>query len=138
MIHPVQGRVPGLLVAHAALAAELKSTAESIAGPAPDLPCLSNRDLSPDELAEAIGLALDASGAGTIVLVDLAGGSCLAAVQRACRGRSGVSVVAGVNLPLILDFLQKRDVLPFDQLVIHLLERGHSGLKIVPAGGPTA
>jgi mannose/fructose-specific phosphotransferase system component IIA len=127
-------RVPALLVAHGDLASELKATAETIAGPADDLVCLSNCDCSPEELIAEVTRRLDAIGPGPLVLVDLAGGSCLAAVQRACRLRPDVAVVAGVNLPLLLDYLQKRDTLPRDELLAHLVDRGRAGLKVVTGG----
>ena len=133
MSHGPGRRVPALLVAHGGLAPELKATAESIAGAAEDLVCLSNRDCSPEELTEEVGRCLDARP-GCIVMVDLAGGSCLAAVQRACRDRSGVTVVAGVNLPLLLDYLQKRETLPRDELLAHMVDRGRNGIKVVSGG----
>ena len=34
--------------------------------------------------------------------------TAVAAAQRACRGRADAHVLAGVNLPVLLDFLQKR------------------------------
>jgi mannose/fructose-specific phosphotransferase system component IIA len=129
------GLVPGMLVAHGDLAHELKRTAEKISGGTYDLLCFTNHDLSPETLAVEIGEALDQSGPGTIVMVDLAGGSCLSAVLRATRTRPGVHVIAGINLPLVLDFLQNRDTLPPNELAAHLLDRGHAGLKAVVSGG---
>jgi mannose/fructose-specific phosphotransferase system component IIA len=134
---PVPGarRVPGILVAHAGLAAALRSTAESIAGPAPDLATLSNDGASPESLEADIARALDQTGPGTIVLVDLAGGSCHTAALRAARGRSGVRVLAGVNLSAVLVYLQKRDELATPDLVEYILDRGRSGFKVTAAGG---
>lgn len=132
---PAAGRrVPALLVAHGDLARELKETAESIAGDAGDLVCLSNRDCSPEELVGELERRLDALGPDGIVLVDLAGGSCLSAVQRACRRRPGLPVVTGVNLPLLLDYLQNRETLPRDELLAHIVERGHRGLRVLTGG----
>jgi mannose/fructose-specific phosphotransferase system component IIA len=128
------GRVPGILVAHAGLAFELRAAAEVIAGPAGDLVCLSNRDRHPDLLAGDVARALDGLGPEAMILVDLAGGSCLSAALRACRGRRGVSIVAGVNLPALLDYLQKRDSLPHRELLDHVVDRGRSGLKLVADG----
>jgi len=130
-----EGRpVPGILVAHGRLAAELKLTAESIGGPAPDLLCLSNVDRRPEELSEDIGAAIDERGPGTVVLVDLAGGSCCTAALRAARTRPKTVIVAGINLALLLDFLSKREDYASAELVTHMTERGHSGLKVVKAG----
>lgn len=126
--------VTGILVAHGGLAKELKRTAEAIAGPAADLDCFTNDDLAPEALAATIGRFLDERGGPVIVMVDLAGGSCLSAVLRATRGRAGVAVIAGVNLPLVLDFLQKRDVLPVAELLEHLVDRGRGGIRMVTPG----
>lgn len=127
--------MPGILVAHAGLAAELRTTAESIVGPAPDLVTLSNAGTSPESLEADIGRALDETGSGTIVLVDLAGGSCHTAALRAARGRSEVYIVAGVNLSAVLVYLQKRDELTPADLVDYILDRGRSGFKATVPGG---
>ena len=129
-----QEPVTGILVAHGGLAVELKRTAESIAGPADDLDCFSNDDVAPEALAAAIGRFLDGRNGPAVVMVDLAGGSCLSAALRASRGRAGVAVIAGVNLPLVLDFLQKRDVLPMAELLEHLVDRGRGGIRMVTPG----
>lgn len=127
-------RVPGVLVAHGNMAKELRATAEIIAGKADDIPCLTNNDRTPDALAEEIGKALDERGPGTILMVDLAGGSCFSASMKAVRTRPGIHVIAGVNLPLLLDFIQNREALPAAELKAHLVERGHAGLKAVTSG----
>lgn len=124
--------VPGLIVTHGGLAAALKGAAEAIAGPASALECYSNDGLRPEDLARTLAERLDAVGVPAFVLVDLAGGSTLAAAQRACRGRTDVHLVSGINLPLLLDFLQKRGALGTDELVDHIVDRGRLGLRAVP------
>lgn len=97
----------GLLVTHGTLGAALKSAAERISGPADDLATFSNEHLSPEELTERFGGHL-ATLAGTGPGHGRPGRRfTLAAAQRACRGRAGVHLLAGVNLPVLLDFLQK-------------------------------
>lgn len=124
-------RIPALIVTHGTVAAALLAAAEGIAGPASGVECFSNAGLRPEDLAQALADRLDLLGAPTLLLVDLAGGSTLAAAQRAGRGRAGVHIVAGLNLPLLLDFLQKRDTLPVDALVEHIVDRGRAGLTTV-------
>jgi mannose/fructose-specific phosphotransferase system component IIA len=134
--NPGARRVPGILVAHAGLADALRDTAEQIAGPAPDLLTLSNADASTESLTGEIGRALEERGPGTVVLVDLAGGSCHSAALRAARGRSGVHVVAGANLALVVVFLQKRDELTAAELVKYITERARAGiLATAPENG---
>jgi mannose/fructose-specific phosphotransferase system component IIA len=122
----------GLLVTHGTLGAALKSAAERISGPADDLATFSNEHLSPEELTERLQGHLATLAGPALVMVDLAGGSTLSAAQRACRGRAGVHLLAGVNLPVLLDFLQKRGSLSAAELVAHVLDRGHAGLRLVP------
>lgn len=129
---PAAAAMAGLLVTHGTLGAALKSAAERISGPADDLATFSNENLSPEELTERLQGHLATLGGPVLLMVDLAGGSTLAAAQRACRGRAGVHLLAGVNLPVLLDFLQKRGSLPAAELVAHVLDRGHAGLRLVP------
>jgi mannose/fructose-specific phosphotransferase system component IIA len=122
-------RVPALLLGHAGFAESLLEVARAIAGPVDDIPCLSNRDLSPEALVETIGATLGRLGLPAVLLIDMAGGSCFNAARRATRGHPGAHLVAGVNLPLLLDFLSKRDRLPPSELVEHILERGRHGIS---------
>jgi mannose/fructose-specific phosphotransferase system component IIA len=132
---PSGGRpIPGILVAHGQLAREFKVTAESIAGPAGDLLCLSNEGQSTDSLAGEIGRALDETGPGTVILVDLAGGSCMTAALKAVRTRPGHVVLAGMNLALVLDFIQKRHTQPLSELVSHAIGRGRDAVVVVNSG----
>jgi len=128
-VHPPN---PGLLVAHGRLARELLTTAESIAGPAPDVVCLSNDGKTPESLAGEIAAALEGMPSVPVILVDLAGGSCLQAVRRAVPYRPEIPVAAGMNLPLVLDFLQNRATLSGGGLLEHLLERGRTGIRRLP------
>lgn len=122
----------GLLVTHGALGAALKSAAERISGPAEDVVAFSNEGVSPEQLTETLRGHLSTLAGPVLLMVDLAGGSTLAAAQRACRGRADTHVLAGVNLPVLLDFLQKRGRLSAADLVAHVLDRGHAGLRLVP------
>ena len=102
-------RVPAILVGHADFARSLLTVAGVIAGPVDDIPCLSNDGRSPDELTNDIRAELERLGLPLLLLVDVANGSCFAAARRAARGKIGAHVLTGVNLPLLLTFLQCRD-----------------------------
>jgi mannose/fructose-specific phosphotransferase system component IIA len=47
-----------------------------------------------------------------VVFVDLPSGSCLLASARYLRTNPGVALVAGVNLPMLVDFVYHRDAPP--------------------------
>ena len=122
--------IRGVVVAHGELAHALVSTVESISGVTGALRAVSNDGLGPEELADVIGDAAGKSGA--IIFVDLAGGSCGLGSLRHVRRSRGCACIAGVNLPLLLDFVFHRDV-PVETLVRRLLQKGRAGLRADPA-----
>lgn len=120
-----------IVVAHGSLAEGLVDAARQVAGDAADaLVPLSNRGLSPAELAARIREL--ATPGPALIFTDLPGGSCGVAARRLCREWAGLAVIAGVNLPLLLEFLLLRD-LPLDRLVARLLEKGRAAICCAPA-----
>ena len=100
----------GVVVTHSNMAAALVETVETIAGnTGPFLP-LSNTGATRESLCAAIAEAVGEGPA--VVFVDMPGGSCLHATLMELRDRSNVAVVAGVNLPMLLDFALHRDLPP--------------------------
>ena len=66
-----------------------------------------------------------------LVFVDFFGGSCCTNSQRAAAGGTGVRIISGVNLPMLLDFATKRRTAGFDEMVDHLIRRGRESIKLV-------
>ncbi len=123
-------RVRGVVVAHAELAQALVSAVETISGVRGALRAVSNEGLGPEELAEVIGEA--AAGGETILFVDLAGGSCGLAGLQHVRESRGCAWVAGVNLPMLLDFVFHREM-PIATLVPRLVRKGQAGQRAHPS-----
>jgi mannose/fructose-specific phosphotransferase system component IIA len=92
-----------LVAAHGSLAEGLVSAVQSITGHGGVLMAMSNAGMSSADVATAMARALDATGA-TVVFTDLPAGSCTLAARRLQRDRPGLSVVIGVNLPMLLEF----------------------------------
>lgn len=102
----------GVVVSHAELAGALVAAVRAISGVDGALEAVSNEGCDPEALAARI---VRATGDGPAVLfVDLPGGSCLTSALRLARGRASVSVVTGVNLAMLLDFVFHRDLSPAD------------------------
>lgn len=105
MSSTVESSSPRALVAgHAEIASGLVSAVQRITGRGDvllvlDAPCLSVADTE-----VAVRERLDAHGL-QVVFTDLQAGSFTMAARRALRGRPGSVLVAGANLPMLLDFV---------------------------------
>lgn len=100
----------GVVVSHASVAKALADAVREITGEGNALVAVSNAGVSPDELGRRVAEAV--GGGPAVVFVDMAGSSCLHAAMNGLRCRDDVVVVAGVNLPMLLDFVYHRDLAP--------------------------
>lgn len=122
--------VAGIIVTHGRLAEELIDTAKIIYGDFSECYALTNDGKSPHILFEEVRLLIQAlEGTPCVVFVDFVGGSCCHACVRLKVERGDVPVITGVNLPMLLAFLNKRNTVPFDRLPGEILERGHSSIQ---------
>jgi mannose/fructose-specific phosphotransferase system component IIA len=120
----------GIIVTHGKLAEALRDAAASIAGDASRLEIVSNDGLAPEELAAHVRAALARiGGGGTIVFTDLGGGSCANACRIFAHDDPRVRIVTGINLPMLVDFVLRRDDLDLDSMVTRLLQRGQSSIQ---------
>jgi mannose/fructose-specific phosphotransferase system component IIA len=126
--------VRGIVVAHGAMATGLVDAVRSIADIEDDvLIPVSNRGLSPQALADSVREAT--GGATAIVFTDLPSGSCGFAARMLIRNTSGVAVVCGVNLAMLLDFVTNRDM-DIDPLLERLVSRARASIQSVPVPAP--
>ncbi len=119
----------GIVVAHGSMAAGLIDAVRRIAGTAADaLAPVSNEGLSPQELRAIIGEIAGQDDAPVVVFADMFAGSCGMAAFSSCRDAQQRSVVCGVNLPILLDFVFHRE-LPLTELVPRLLDKGRAAVR---------
>ncbi|MBR9990453.1 MAG: hypothetical protein KFH98_11900 [Gemmatimonadetes bacterium] len=91
---------------------------------------ITNRGMSPDALTAEVQRVLG-TGPG-IIFTDLQSGSCGFVARRMNLSASGIVVISGVNLPVLLDFAMNRS-LPLDDLVPRLLTKGRAAMGCAPA-----
>lgn len=125
--------VRGVLLGHGKMAEGMVDAVRKIAGLDDDaLVPLSNEGCNPQTLAAEVGKLV--GDAPTIVFTDLCTGSCAMSAQLTCRNNGDRTIVFGVNLPMLLDFVFNRE-LPLDELVPRLLKKGKDSVKSVPLSG---
>src|SRR5947208_3411319 len=122
-----------LVVTHGQLGESLIASAVAIAGAAAGVAAMSNERLAPEEMQRRIDawLAEEPSAPLAVIFVDLAGGSCCSASMQVARARPQVAVISGVNLPMLLEFLQYRERLPPADLLERLESRGRRAVSVI-------
>jgi PTS system N-acetylgalactosamine-specific IIA component len=98
--------VRAIVAAHGTLAAGIVSAVEQITGRGGALRAMSNTGLCLDDIQETLARTLDETGA-KVIFTDLPAGSCTMAVRRLLRARPDVTLVTGMNLTLLLDFVMQ-------------------------------
>jgi mannose/fructose-specific phosphotransferase system component IIA len=123
--------VRGVVLAHGAMAQGMIDAVRHIAGVSGDfLVPVSNKGVGPDALAQEVA---EAAGSGeTIVFTDLQSGSCGFAARRSVHANPNLVVVCGVNLPMLLEFVMRREQMPLEELVPFLLKKGRAGIACSP------
>lgn len=99
--------IRGVVVGHGTLAAALIGAVELIAGTGTGLVAISNTDCDRGTLEERIEAAVGEGPA--LVFIDMPSGSCLFAAMHKLASMTGVRVVTGVNLAMLLEFAFNRE-----------------------------
>jgi PTS system mannose-specific IIA component len=122
-----------VIATHGEMAKGLLDAARSVAGHAEGSAsvCLREGD-AVDSLGPRIAAAIDAvnDGDGVIVLVDMWGASpFVAAAHLAIKAQHRIEVIAGVNLPMVLEILVQRTAKGFEELAAVALQAGSEGIR---------
>jgi mannose/fructose-specific phosphotransferase system component IIA len=125
--------VRGIIVTHAQLAPAFVTAIAQIAGPQEMLSAVSNVGLSNEQLQQKLRELMQ-DGLPTIIFTDFLGGSAYVVARQlieTCRSqeKAHCAAVTGVNLPMLLSFITKRNKLPFAELIETLRNDGHRGIQ---------
>jgi mannose/fructose-specific phosphotransferase system component IIA len=118
----------GVVVSHAGLAHALVDAVERITGERAGLVAVTNEGCSRETLEAAVAEAVGDTPA--VVFVDLPSGSCLQASVHYLQRHQNVTVVAGVNLAMLVDFVYHRDADP-RQAAERAVATGGRALKVL-------
>ena len=134
--HSGSVRQPRAIVAgHGDFAAGLVSAVQQITGRGNVFRSISARDLSATDLDVLLRSAVEETGV-RVIFTDLQAGSCSMASRRVLRDRPDVLLVAGANLPMLLDFVFADKLSPIDA-ARHALERGREAITELGGGDST-
>ncbi|MDZ7272282.1 MAG: PTS sugar transporter subunit IIA [candidate division KSB1 bacterium] len=129
-----------VLVTHGPVADALAKAAQSVMGDISGVHALSVSPLSLETILEKLEALANSPEAqdGLLILATLRGGSCWNAACKIAQRHPHVRVISGVNLPMLLSFLTKRDRLSFPQLVETVCRDGVRGITAFPEETPTS
>jgi len=118
-----------IVAGHGDFADGLVSAVQQITGRGTVFRSISARELSGTALDALLLKSIDETGV-RVIFTDMQAGSCSMASRRVLRDRPDVVVVAGANLPMLLDFVFA-DKLPAIEAARHALDRGREAICAV-------
>jgi PTS system N-acetylgalactosamine-specific IIA component len=128
------GPAPRAIVAgHGDFANGLVSAVDVITGRGGQLIPVAVPGLCAEDIEKLIRERMNESGV-KVIFTDLQAGSCTMAARRILRGVDDAVLIAGVNLPTLLDFVFADQMSAIDA-ARHAAERGRSAISVV--GSPS-
>lgn len=120
-----------VVVTHAGLATALIAATEMITGPVEQCAAVELRPDDPaDELVARISEALKRFEADSaVIMTDMFGGTPSNASMSFLK-EGAIEVVTGVNLPMMVEFVSRRERMPLDDLCTALKKCGHESVII--------
>ena len=122
-----------IVAGHGEFAAGLVSAVEQITGRGAMLVPIAVHQLSASDIEELLRQRM-LDGGIRVIFTDLQAGSCTMAARRILRGMPDAVLIAGANLPTLLDFVFAEGVPP-SEAARHSAERGRSAITVV--GSPS-
>lgn len=128
--------LPVLLVAHGPLASGLRDAIEMIAGPQERLEVVQ---LQPEDDIEGVSTRLDSAlqklgvdeDEEAVIFADLFGAAPANAAASLLRHRPNIEIVAGMNLPMLLEVLFGRQGVTARELAQAAVEAGRESIRDV-------
>jgi len=121
-----------ILVTHGDLGQALLNTNEKIIGPQEGIKVISNEHTSLKDLIATLETAIQEwKDDDILIMVDFCGGSCWHAAQVISRDKSNIALLSGVNLPIMLTYVNRRDSFRLPELADFLRESSIKGTSVV-------
>lgn len=120
------------IITHEQMAVCLQRATEKILGKQPNLFPYTNLKDSLPVLAQKINQKIKKLEPDQIVcFVDLAGGSCWNLANMLHKEHQNVTIISGVNLPMLISYFTNLNEIPFAELIKKVLIDGSRGIRHV-------
>lgn len=122
-------RPRAIVAGHGDFAAGLVSAVQLITGRGDVFVAVSARGLSGVDIESLLRRTITDNGI-RVVFADLQAGSCTMAARKVLRGADDHVLIAGVNLPMLIDFVFADQLSPTDA-ARHAFERGRAAMIVI-------
>lgn len=123
-----QVRPRAIVAGHGEFAPGLVSAVQQITGRGDQLIAVSVHQLGVEDIEELLRQRMIETGV-RVIFTDLQAGSCTMASRRILRGMQDAVLVAGANLPTLLDFVFAEDR-SAPEAARHAAERGKASISV--------
>jgi mannose/fructose-specific phosphotransferase system component IIA len=120
-----------VLLTHGPIGEAIVEAVRGIMGMDEGLHSISVTNMSVAEITQRLSAVVNGpeeKREGAIIMASLKGGSCWNVAVTVARNNPHVTVISGVNLPMALSFMTKRDSLPLAQLTETLEKDGYRSI----------
>ncbi len=121
-----------ILLTHGPIGDAMIEAVDGIMGVNDGLFALSVTNMSVSEITQRVLSIVngpDEKQDGVVIMASLKGGSGWNVAVSVCHEQPNVRVVSGLNLPMVLTFMTKRDTETLDELVVTLVDSGVRGIE---------
>ena len=120
------------LITHEQIAVYLQRATEKILGKQQNLFSYTNLEDSLSVLAQKINKNIkDLKPDYIVCFVDLAGGSCWNLANMLHKEHKNLTIISGVNMPMMISYFTNLNEIPFDELIKKVLKDGSRGIPHV-------
>lgn len=125
-------KIATFIITHEQMAICLQRAIEKILGEQKDLFPYTNLEDSLPVLANKIKKNINEINPEYIVcFVDLAGGSCWNLANMLNREQKNITIISGVNMPMLISYFTNLNEIPFDEFIKKVLKDGSRGITHV-------
>jgi mannose/fructose/sorbose-specific phosphotransferase system IIA component len=120
-----------IVLSHGKVAQALVDASKKIIGECSHLYAVSCEGLNPKTLYEEVTRLIESEDLndGLFIVVGLRGGSCWNVAAKVVQNREKVELISGLNLPMVLSFITKRNQYSFEELGEVLMRDGIRGIS---------